>query len=129
MAAFEYKVVPAPKRGLKARGVKTPEARFANAIETLMNDLGAEGWEFQRSDTLPNEERQGLTGRSTEFRTILVFRRPLDDDLPPEDEPPALIEDKSTGLEPDPEPAPETEGPDRESLFDGTEETDRPLNG
>ena len=76
MQRFEFKVIPAPKRGEKARGVKTTEERFALALTTLMNQLGAEGWEYVRSDTLPVEERQGLTGRTTVYQTLLVFRRP-----------------------------------------------------
>lgn len=75
MPEFEYKVVPAPTKGAKAKGVKTPEARFANAIELLMNEMAADGWEYQRADMLPSEERQGLTGSTTNWRNILVFRR------------------------------------------------------
>ena len=78
---YDYKVIPAPKKGRKARGVKGAEARFAHAIEEVMNDMGAEGWEFLRSETLPSEERQGLTASTTVFRSILVFRRPRADDL------------------------------------------------
>lgn len=75
MSGWEYKVVPAPAKGLKARGIKGPEERFAHAIETLMNDMGADGWEFQRSETLPSIERAGLTGTTTEWRSVMVFRR------------------------------------------------------
>lgn len=75
MSGWEYKVVPAPKKGIKAAGVKGPEGRFANAIEMLMNDMGAEGWEYQRAETLPSIERAGLTGSVTEWRNLLVFRR------------------------------------------------------
>ncbi len=75
MSQYEYKVVPAPKKGLKAKGVKSTEDRFAHALETAMNTLGAEGWEYQRSDTLPSEERSGLTRRVTTFQNMLVFRR------------------------------------------------------
>lgn len=78
MPAYEYKVVPAPKRGLKAKGVKGTEARFAHALSEVMNEHGAEGWEYQRTDTLPCEERQGLTGKVTLFQNMLVFRRVLD---------------------------------------------------
>jgi len=74
---FEYKVVPAPTRGLKAKGVKSTSDRFANALETVMNDLGAQGWEYQRTDTLPVEERKGLTGKSKSFQNMLVFRRDI----------------------------------------------------
>lgn len=92
MPIYEYKVVPAPKRGLKAKGLKTGEARFANALQQVMNDLGAQGWEYQRTDTLPLEERQGLTGKTTSFQNMLVFRRAA---LVTEDAPAALIEDQS----------------------------------
>ena len=75
MQNYEYKVMPAPSRGKKARGVKTPEARFANGIEGVLNEMAAEGWEFQRAEMLPAEERAGLTGTKTTWRNLLVFRR------------------------------------------------------
>lgn len=81
MAVYEYKVVPAPSKGRKARGVKGTENRFAFAIETVMNDMASEGWEFQRTETLPSEERSGLTSSTTNFRNIMVFRRPRADDV------------------------------------------------
>ena len=72
----EYRTIPAPRRGLRARGVRDPEARFALAVEAEMNRMAADGWEYVRSDTLPSDERQGLFGgRATVFRTLLVFRR------------------------------------------------------
>lgn len=77
MQRFEYKVVPAPKRGEKARGVKTTEDRFALALTTLMNELGAEGWDYVRADALPCEERTGFTGTKTTFQNMMVFRRAL----------------------------------------------------
>lgn len=80
MPRYEYKVVPAPTKGLKAKGVKGAEARFSNAIQTLMNDLAGDGWEYQRAETLPSVERSGLTSTTTEWRNVLVFRRPPMDD-------------------------------------------------
>lgn len=77
MQRFEYKVIPAPKRGEKARGVKSTEDRFAHALTSLMNELGAEGWDYVRADALPCEERVGLTGTKTTFQNMLVFRRQL----------------------------------------------------
>lgn len=76
---FEYKVVPAPKKGLRARGVKGAEGRFAHALEEVMNTLGADGWEYLRTDTLPAEERAGLTGKTTVFKNMLVFRKAVDE--------------------------------------------------
>ncbi|MDF1854355.1 DUF4177 domain-containing protein [Pseudooceanicola sp.] len=80
---YEYRVVPAPTRGVKAKGAKGPEGRFAHAIEELMNQMAAEGWEYQRAETLPSEERQGLTQTSTSFRNLLIFRRPAVSDPAP----------------------------------------------
>ncbi len=78
MTSYEYAVVPAPKKGTKTRGVKTTEDRFAFAIQAIMNEYGAAGWEYLRTDTLPCEERQGLTGRSTTYQNLLVFRKQTD---------------------------------------------------
>lgn len=77
MQRFEYRVIPAPLRGEKARGVKSTGDRFALALTNMMNALGAEGWEYVRADTLPCEERTGLTGTKTTFQNLLVFRRAI----------------------------------------------------
>ena len=78
MQRFQYKVIPAPRRGEKAKGAKTTEERFAVALTQVMNELGAEGWEYVRADTLPCDERAGLTGTKTSYQNLLVFRRPLE---------------------------------------------------
>lgn len=78
MQRYEFQVVPAPRRGEKARGVKTTEERFALALTSLMNKMGAEGWDYVRADTLPVDERAGLTGTKTSFHNMLVFRRVIE---------------------------------------------------
>ncbi|MDP5217800.1 DUF4177 domain-containing protein [Ruegeria sp. 2205SS24-7] len=78
MARYEYKVVPAPAKGTKAKGIKTPEGRFALSVEELLNLQAAEGWEYQRAELLPSEEKSGLTGSTTNWRNVLIFRRLLD---------------------------------------------------
>ena len=78
MSTYQYRVVPAPTKGLKAKGIKGLEARFSITIEDLMNEMGAQGWEYQRAETLPSVERSGLTGSTTEWRNVLVFRKPRD---------------------------------------------------
>jgi hypothetical protein len=96
MPFYEYKVVPSPEKTPKARGLKGP-ARFANALQQLMNDLAQDGWEYQRAESLPDEERKGLTGRTEVTRHVLVFRRELyfeEEETPeetagPDAEPPA----------------------------------------
>ncbi|MCC7320829.1 MAG: hypothetical protein IT542_07615 [Rubellimicrobium sp.] len=77
MQRFEYRIIPAPRRGPRGRGLRSAEDRFAAALEAVMNAQGAEGWDYIRSDTLPLEERQGLTGRTTSWQVLLVFRRAL----------------------------------------------------
>lgn len=79
MQRYEYRAVPAPRKGEKARGLKTGEERFAYTLTALMNRMGAEGWEYQRADTLPMDERVGLTGSKTTYQTLLVFRRLAED--------------------------------------------------
>ena len=75
MPRYEYKVIPAPTKGQKAKGVKAPEARFALAVEETLNRMGAEGWDYLRAELLPSDERSGLTGSTVHWRNVLVFRR------------------------------------------------------
>lgn len=78
MQRYEYKVMPAPRRAEKVKGAKTTEERFSIALSAVMNALGAEGWDYVRADTLPCDERAGLTGGTkTSFQTVLIFRRAL----------------------------------------------------
>ena len=109
---YEYKILPAPTKGQKAKGLKAPEARFAKTLEECLNEQAAEGWEYQRAETLPSQERSGLTSTTTEWRNVLVFRRlasansqPEDGDLlPPAAATPALsatIEGDETALQAD----------------------------
>ncbi len=104
MQTHEYKVVPAPRRGLKARGARRPEDRFARTVESEMNRMAAEGWEFVRSDTLPREHKAGWFSRPvTVFETLLVFRRDIVEEQadapampplmapPPAEAPPAFV--------------------------------------
>lgn len=75
MQQYEYRVIPAPAKGEKDRGLKTGAERFAHALTRAMNDMAREGWEYLRADTLPAEERSGLTSKTTVYHNLLVFRR------------------------------------------------------
>jgi hypothetical protein len=75
MSKFEYKAVPAPTRGTKAKGAKTTEDRFALSLTETLNEMAASGWEYVRAETLPCDERKGLTGTSTTYQNILIFKR------------------------------------------------------
>ena len=77
MQRYEYRVISAPRKGEKGRGLKTVEERFAFTMTNLMNKMGADGWEYQRADALPCDERVGLTGSKTTYQSLLVFRRLL----------------------------------------------------
>ncbi|WP_170331525.1 DUF4177 domain-containing protein [Ruegeria arenilitoris] len=80
MQRYEYKVVPAPQKGIKAKGEKTAEGRFAVSIEQVLNQMAQDGWEYQRAELLPSEERAGLTSSTVNWRNVLVFRRPAEVD-------------------------------------------------
>jgi len=73
----EYKVIPAPRKGLKAKGLKSNEDRFAHSLQELINTEAKAGWAFLRAETLPSEERSGFRARTTVYRSVLVFRKAL----------------------------------------------------
>ena len=116
--AYEYKVIPAPARGLKAKGLKTAEDRFANALQTAMNDLAADGWDYLRADTLPSEQREGLMSKTTVYQNMLIFRRVKSAPAPALQAPePPMIAAPKVKPEPSPEKLvledPETPRPDK----------------
>lgn len=76
MSAFEYSAIPAPIRSEKTKSAKTPVERYALTLTEEINRMAADGWEYLRAETLPSEERSGLTGRTTLFHNLLIFRRP-----------------------------------------------------
>ena len=82
MPKYQYKVIPAPTKGTKTKAIKTAEGRFALSVEAVLNQMGADGWEYLRAELLPSDERSGLTGSTTNWRNVLVFRRTLDSDEP-----------------------------------------------
>lgn len=79
MTHYEYKAIPAPTRGTKAKGVKTTADRFALTLTDALNEQSADGWEFVRAETLPCEERSGLTSKTTSFQHLLIFRREVEE--------------------------------------------------
>ena len=78
MTSYEYTVIPAPARGEKTKGARTGIERFAAALASALNEMALDGWEYVRAETLPSEERAGLTGRTTVYHNVLVFRRALE---------------------------------------------------
>ena len=76
MQSHEYLALPAPSSSPKVKGLKTQPERFAHQVTSLLNEMAAEGWEFWRTESLPSEERKGLTGKQTVQNCLLIFRRP-----------------------------------------------------
>lgn len=116
MRKFEYKAVPAPTTGTKAKGVKTTEDRFALSLTETLNEMSAEGWEYVRAETLPCVERKGLTGSQQTYQNILIFRKLEASTLPLEqassrplhavdevEEPPVVRPEPTIEAEPEPE--------------------------
>ncbi|WP_386684649.1 DUF4177 domain-containing protein [Loktanella sp. R86503] len=104
MVHYEYKVVPAPKRGEKAKGLRAAEDRYALALTNALNTQAALGWEYQRTETLPAEEREGLMGKATVYQNMMVFRRAKP--AANQSAPAPMIEDKREQATPATAPAP-----------------------
>ncbi|MEE9453759.1 MAG: DUF4177 domain-containing protein [Paracoccaceae bacterium] len=78
MPDYEYKVVNAPRKAQKVKGVRAQDERFARNLSDLMNKYAADGWEYFRAETLPMDEKSGMMGKTTEkYMPLLVFRRPI----------------------------------------------------
>jgi hypothetical protein len=91
MATYEYKVIPAPLSGKRAKGVKGADGRFANALSEAINEHAIVGWEYIRAESLPSVERKGVMRKRHEsYQNVLVFRRssdaePIEDDAAQKD--------------------------------------------
>ncbi|WP_417586397.1 hypothetical protein [Pararhodobacter oceanensis] len=75
---FEYKVVPAPVRAAKVKGLKTTHERFAHTLAERINAEAAGGWQFQRVETLSCEERKFFGGTKASTQVVMIFARDLD---------------------------------------------------
>ncbi|MEM7644062.1 MAG: hypothetical protein AAF366_16300 [Pseudomonadota bacterium] len=84
---YEFQVVPAPPKGERVPGLKTDEARMANTLTLLLNEMSLDGWEYVRADTLPNMSSADLSGTAAKTMTLLVFRRPYEAAAPMAAEP------------------------------------------
>lgn len=72
---YEYKVVPAPQRAVKAKGLKTTAERFAHALAERINAEAAGGWQFVRTETLACEERSRFGATRMSQQTVMIFTR------------------------------------------------------
>ena len=127
MPRYEYKLVPAPERATKHKGLKGA-ANFAATLEDVMNALGAEGWTYLRADILPEEVRSGLTSKSTSYRSLLVFQREVPGDTATE---PTVRAASKVAALPVPEDDSDDADPSLSNLFvveDDDREEPRPHN-
>ena len=107
MEDYEYKVIPAPERTVKVKGLKTPGERFAHLLAECLNEAANEGWEYVRAESLPCEERKGLFSKAKSTQVVLIFRRALDYDEPQMESPVDSPAEVFHHAEPDARHAPE----------------------
>lgn len=75
MPHYEFKVVPAPDRVQPLEGRARPRDPFCDIVQALLNDLGAEGWDFVRAEHLRVRRSFWSFGPAVTERTLLIFRR------------------------------------------------------
>jgi hypothetical protein len=48
-------------------------------MEVLLNEMASEGWSYVRAETLPSNDRSGMTRRVVEtYQNVLVFSKLVD---------------------------------------------------
>ncbi|MHA1127696.1 MAG: DUF4177 domain-containing protein [Alphaproteobacteria bacterium] len=76
MSKFEYKVITAPRKAERIKGVRNGDDRFAHTITNTINTLAEEGWEYLRAESLPVDEKTSMMGKVVEkYLSLLVFHR------------------------------------------------------
>lgn len=113
MAEYEYKVVTAPRKAGRAKGVRGQDEKYAYTLGEVMNKMAADGWQYLRAESLPVDEKAGMMGKTNEkYLSLLVFQRqtdaPVDIQTPETREPtvnvPEFLSDPivKTPVEPEP---------------------------
>lgn len=77
MPDYEYKIVNAPRKATKVKGIRDHDTRFAQNITDALNAEAKDGWEYYRAESLPVDEKVGVIGKKTteKYLPLLVFRR------------------------------------------------------
>ena len=79
MTGYDYKVIPAPKRAKKVKGLRGAEELFAHTLTDAINEVARQGREYVRAESLPAEAPGGFfKGGARSTQTVLVFRRERD---------------------------------------------------
>ncbi len=80
MTHYDYKVIPAPRRLKKVKGIKDTTELFVHTLTDAINEMARDGWEYVRAEQLSAEEHHGWFRRSTEvIQTVMIFRRERSD--------------------------------------------------
>lgn len=131
MAGFEYKVINAPRKPGKARGVKGFDDKYAHTLSELMNEMATDGWQYSRAESIPVDEKSGMMGKVTEkYLTLLIFQRALPDaEQEPEPIPTFLRSNETASSESTPEPTTERREPTLSPVTATTDDTgsDHPM--
>ena len=76
MTSYDYKVVPAPRRARKIKGVRGADELFATTLAEAINEVARQGWEYIRTETLVAEGPGGWFRRgSASDHPVMIFRR------------------------------------------------------
>jgi hypothetical protein len=76
MTHYDYKVVPAPIRSKRVKGVQSAEEQFALTLAEEINAVARQGWEYVRAETLHHETPRGWFRRAASSdQSVLIFRR------------------------------------------------------
>ena len=80
-AALRIQSCPRPAERHQSQGREDTRRTICQFDRTIAEPDGKDGWEYQRAELLPSEERTGLTGSATNWRNVLVFRRAVETDI------------------------------------------------
>jgi hypothetical protein len=69
MVHYEYKVVPAPKRGEKAKGLRAAEDRYALALTNALNAQAALGWNTSAPKPCPPKSVKVCSAKRRSIKT------------------------------------------------------------
>jgi hypothetical protein len=76
MTHYDYKVIPAPKKVKRVKGISGADELFAHTLTDAINEVARQGWEYVRAERLPAEAPRGwLRAAQAEEQAVLVFRR------------------------------------------------------
>ena len=78
MTRYEFKVLPAPRRAKRLKGLTRGDNRFCATITEFLNENSLEGWEFIGFETMPLEQRRFLFLTYFSECACLIFRREIE---------------------------------------------------